>query len=249
MNPTDTKPKTGTLILRKQGTENIARPQYAKWAAMLTEGKPIRLITSHERVICFIPSSVFPDNGGMPIGTLMITYVGPLFTGVVELDFTKKPNPFFLKMSGFPITIGTLICQTIYRMFPHLNPLSEADQATLSGASKKTKKTAKVLAITGRKQRPKKDKTEAQPAKTELVFKPEVTVEPPQAEPPAQPEPQQQPTVIETEATIVPPSIEEQKPQTKTDHDCSSKQQKTRKPRKRNKARSAKPRSKARSKK
>lgn len=159
--------KKPLVIFRKQGTESVNRPQYAKWAAQLTAGKPIRLLTTHERVICFIPSSVFPDNGDMPIGTLMITYASEMYQGVVELDFSKKPNPFYLNMKGFPMHIGTLICQIIYAMFPHLNPLTEEDIRTLQAS--KTRRGAKsTLRLTAPKRKHEKvQKPDSKPIETQ----------------------------------------------------------------------------------
>lgn len=145
-------PPLKTLSLHRAGTETINRPQYAKWAKTLLEGKPLRLLTTQERSVCFIPSSVFQDNGGMPIGSLILTYGGGLYQGYVELDFGKKPNPYYLKMNGFPLTIGILICQIIYAMFPHLNPLTEDDIRTLNAS--KTRRGAKnALRLTAPKRK------------------------------------------------------------------------------------------------
>jgi hypothetical protein len=99
----------------------------------------------------------------MPEGTLIVCYGGSLYQGYVELDFTKSPNPFFLKTKGFPIDIGILICKTIYAMFPHLNPVTEEDLASLYTSKHHPSKASKVLRLAA----PKKPRTRKSPVKAE----------------------------------------------------------------------------------
>lgn len=149
------KPKLVLNLVRRTGPESLYRPTYAKWASALLAGQAVRILTTYNRPVCFIPGSVFGEDSGIDKGTLMVTYVGgTTYQGVIELDFTKSPNPYFLNASGFPVHIATLICKTIYAMFPHLNPLTPEDQQILSqsGQTKKgARGTLKMAALLNRK--------------------------------------------------------------------------------------------------
>lgn len=204
-------------LIRRREAERINRPQYEKWAKQLLDGKPLRVVTTYDRAICFIPSASFPDNGGMPTGTLIVCYGGSMYQGYVELDFTKSPNPFFLKTKGFPMNIGTLICQTIYAMFPHLNPLTEEDLASLR-TSHPTKKQKLLRLAAPKSKKPKKTKEPAAP---------QVEAPPPQAPAPVSEVVEVLPPEPKPEPETKPAPVTEAKP-TKDHANRSSKLRKTR---------------------
>ncbi len=160
MDTSQSAPKKLEIALyRNRAPESLFRPNYKKWAMQIWSGKPLRVTTTRDRSICFIPSVSFPDNGGMLEGTLIVCYGGIRHHGYIELDFTKQPNPFFLQQKGFPIELGVLICRTIYEMFPHLNPLKEEDYNCLKEQTKKSPKTTKAIRLTHKE--PKKPRIRA----------------------------------------------------------------------------------------
>lgn len=211
---------TALSLIRQRDAEKVNRPQYAKWAKQLVEGKPLRVVTTYERAICFIPSSAFPDNGDMPTGTLIVCYGGGLYQGYVELDFTKSPNPFFLKSKGFPMNIGVLICQTIYAMFPHLNPLTEADLESLRTSHPNKKQ--KLLRLTAPKSKKSAKKTKEPAA-------PQVEAPPPQAPAPVSEVVEVLPPETKPETE---PKIETASPEAKPTKDHANRSPKQRKTRK-----------------
>lgn len=150
-------------LTRQPKPESFFRPKYEKWAKCLQDGEPLRLETTYARTVCFIPSAIFKaDKAFSKSNSIIVCFGGELCRGYVELDGNKAPNAFYLMKKGFPIGLGVLICQTIYGMFPHLNPLTDEDKEFLRNRNGQRATTKLLLATTKTKTTRKKKKTESE---------------------------------------------------------------------------------------
>jgi hypothetical protein len=150
------------LILKKTvAAESFVSPRYAEWAKELMERNTLCLLTNAGRRVIMILSRAFKDNGGLPEGTLILSYGMGYRAGYAELDFTRPVTHVYLFGKGFPLELSVLICKAIYSMFPHLNPLTEEDKRILDAATKKSPKATRALRLSYTKTSKKRNKKSA----------------------------------------------------------------------------------------